>query len=142
VSAPRGGVKLLFCLRRRADLTREEFQSYWHDEHGRLGVSLAGDLGYRRYVQSHTLSTPLNDALRESRGAPEPYDGVVELWFESLDAIERTFSGSAGRSAARALLRDERNFVDLGASPIFVVEERAMDTPADPSRAGRVGRGT
>lgn len=119
-------VKLMFCLRRREDLTREEFQAYWHDKHGQRGIALQPGLGYERYVQSHTLSGDLNDSLRVSRGAPEAFDGVVELWFESVEAIQETFSGAEGRRAARELLTDERNFVDLEASPIFVVEEYAM----------------
>jgi len=121
-----GPVKLLFCLRRRADLTREQFSAYWHGAHGRLGVELARQLGYSRYVQSHTLSIPLNDALRASRGGPEPYDGVVELWFDDLAAVERSFGTPEGRAAARRLMADEANFVDVAASPIFLVTERHM----------------
>lgn len=121
-----GPVKLLFCLRRRADLTRAEFQEYWAGRHGTLGVERAAALGYSQYVQSHTLTIDLNDALQSGRGAPEAYDGVVELTFPSLDAIAETFSGSAGRRAARELLEDEHHFVDLAASPIFVVQERHM----------------
>ncbi|SOD74671.1 uncharacterized protein (TIGR02118 family) [Jatrophihabitans sp. GAS493] len=119
-------VKLLFCLRRRADLTREEFQEYWQGSHGKLGVELADDLGFIRYVQSHTLSAPLNDALQASRSAPPAYDGVVELWFESVEAVERTFSTPKGRAAARRLVEDESNFVDVSASPIFLVSEHGM----------------
>jgi uncharacterized protein (TIGR02118 family) len=119
-------VKLVFCLRRRPDLTREQFQEYWRGSHGKLGVSLADALGFRRYVQSHTVSSPLNDALQRSRGGPPAYDGVVELWFEDVDAVQRTFSSPAGRDAARQLVEDEFTFVDVAASPIFVVEETLM----------------
>ena len=68
-------IKLMFCLRRRSDLTREEFQEYWRGRHGTLGVSLARDLGYRRYVQSHTEPTDLNDAPGAPRSAPPAFEG-------------------------------------------------------------------
>lgn len=128
-------VKLMFCLRRRHDLTRAQFQEYWRTSHGELGVASAGALGYRRYVQSHTADIALNDSLRASRGAPEPFDGVVELWFDDTDAIVATFSSPEGRRAAQALLNDELNFVDLEASPIFVVQEHVM-VEGDVSHSG------
>jgi uncharacterized protein (TIGR02118 family) len=123
---PADQVKLVFCLRRRPDLTREQFSAYWHGPHGQLGLRLADALGFKRYVQSHTLSIPLNDALQASRGGPEPYDGIVELWFDDVAAVERTFSSAEGRSAARQLVADEANFVDVEASPIFLVTEKPM----------------
>ena len=119
-------IKLMFCLRRRSDLTREEFSAYWAGPHGRLGTSLAADLGYLRYVQSHTLTSELNDALQAGRKAPSAFDGVVELWFENEEAVSRTFSGKVGRAAARALLNDEHNFVDIESSPIFLVHENQL----------------
>jgi uncharacterized protein (TIGR02118 family) len=126
VTGSKQTVKLVFCLRRRPDLSRDEFQAYWRDSHGQLGIRLANSLGYTRYVQSHTLSIPLNDALERSRQGPEPYDGVVELWFDEVEAVERTFSSLEGRDAARQLVADEANFVDVAASPIFVVSELEM----------------
>ena len=41
--------------------------------------SVAPALRIKRYVQSHTLTSPVNEALRRGRGGPEPYDGVAEL---------------------------------------------------------------
>lgn len=121
----------MFCLRRRQDLSRQQFSDYWREQHGALGVRLAEALGYDRYVQSHTLEIPLNDALQRSRGGPEAYDGVVELWFADEDVVARTFSSDAGRDAARQLVTDEFNFVDVTASPIFVVRETVMYPQGD-----------
>ena len=62
-------VKLVFCCRRRPELTREQFQEYWLDSHGPLVRSLHETLPQmRRYVQSHTLDTPANDALQAVAG--------------------------------------------------------------------------
>jgi uncharacterized protein (TIGR02118 family) len=119
-------VKLMFCLRRRADLTRAEFQEYWQGRHGALGIELQSDLGYVRYVQSHTLDEPINDDLQASRGGPPAFDGVVELTFPSLEAVHATFRTEGGRAAARRLLEDEHHFVDIGESAIFVVHEHRM----------------
>ena len=76
-------IKLVFVLRRRPELSREEFQRYWRSEHGPLVAERAAAIGARRYVQAHTLDTPLDAALHEHRRG-EPYDGVAELWWDSL----------------------------------------------------------
>lgn len=116
-------IKLMFCLRRHPSLTREEFLAHWNGPHAALGVAGAEALGARRYVQNHTLTHDLNDALQASRQSPAPYDGVVELWFDSTDAVATTFNDEAARAAVRALIKDEPNFIDLANSPIFLTEE-------------------
>ncbi|MBB5742352.1 hypothetical protein HD600_000849 [Microbacterium ginsengiterrae] len=118
--------KLFFCLRRRSDLTREEFQDHWHGIHADIARRGASALGAVKYVQNHTVSFPVNDALRASRGAPEPFDGVVELWFEAADDVVSTFHEPAARAAIKALVIDEPNFIDLEASPIFLTEAHPM----------------
>jgi uncharacterized protein (TIGR02118 family) len=118
--------KLFFCLRRRRDLTREQFLAHWHGIHADIARRGASALGAVRYVQNHTVSLPVNDALRASRGAPEPFDGVVELWFDSVDDVASTFHESDARAAIKALVVDEPNFIDLEASPIFLTEAHPM----------------
>ena len=118
--------KLFFCLRRRSDLSREQFLEHWHGIHADIARRGANALGAVKYVQNHTLSLPINEALRDSRGAPEPFDGVVELWFESVEDVASTFHEPDARAAIKALLVDEPNFIDLEASPIFLAEAHPM----------------
>ena len=82
-------LKLTFCLRRLASLSLAEFQDYWLHKHGPLVRSLQPALGMVRYVQLHRLPGDLADGMRRVRGAPEPYDGVAELWWESEDDLSR-----------------------------------------------------
>jgi uncharacterized protein (TIGR02118 family) len=119
-------IKLVFVLRRRSDLTREEFQRYWLEHHAPLVRSSAEALGIRRYVQVHTLPDGMHAALRASREAPEAYDGVAELWFDSLDALAAAVATDDGQAAAVALLEDERRFIDHARSPIWLAEEQPI----------------
>jgi uncharacterized protein (TIGR02118 family) len=119
-------IKLVFCLRRLPHLSREEFQRYWYDRHAPLVRAHAATLGIRRYVQTHTLPHPLNDALRASRGGPDACDGVGELWWDSAEALAAVIATPEGRAAGAALLDDERRFIDLARSPLFVAEERPV----------------
>jgi hypothetical protein len=47
-------IKLVFCGRRRNDLSEEEFYDYWLNKHAPLVESKVSALRIRRYVQSHT----------------------------------------------------------------------------------------
>lgn len=116
-------IKLTFCLRRQEHLSRDEFQTYWRDQHGPLVQQHAGALGLLRYVQVHTLSDPLNDAMRSVRGTGDPYDGVAELWWEDKAALEAAFVTPEGRAAGKSLMEDEATFIDQSRSTIWVGEE-------------------
>jgi uncharacterized protein (TIGR02118 family) len=119
-------IKLSFCLCRRPGLSRAEFQKYWLEQHAPLVKRHADVLRIRRYVQTHSLTTPFNDAIRASRGAPEMYDGVAELWWDSLDDILASGESEEGRAAGLALLEDERRFIDLSRSPLWLSEEKTI----------------
>lgn len=119
-------VKLIFCLRRRPDMTVEEFHRYWHDEHGPLVARHAAALGIRRYVQLHTVSGPVNAMLASSRGGPEAYDGVAELWFDSAETLAASAATDEGLAAAAELAGDEERFIDHARSPLFVAEEKPI----------------
>jgi uncharacterized protein (TIGR02118 family) len=116
-------IKLSFAVRRRADVDAAEFHRYWRDEHGPLVRSFQDVLGIRRYVQLHRIETPFNDALRASRNALEPFDGVAELWWDDLDALVAGTATPEGRDAAQALLEDEGRFIDLTRSSLWLGEE-------------------
>jgi uncharacterized protein (TIGR02118 family) len=119
-------IKLTFCLRRLPHLTREEFQRYWRQTHAPLVRAAAPALRVRRYVQVHTLAHPLGDVLRRARGAPEPYDGVAELWWDSAEDLAAAGATPEGREAGRRLAEDERRFVDLAGSPLWLSEEHPI----------------
>jgi uncharacterized protein (TIGR02118 family) len=122
-------LKLTFCLHRRADLSREEFQRYWRDTHGPLVRSHAKALGIVRYVQTHTGHDELGAALRSSRGGPEAYDGVAELWWRDRAAFEAALTTPAAQEAGAALLEDEQRFIDLARSPLWIGEELEIIQP-------------
>ncbi len=119
-------VKLTFCLRRLPHLSQEAFQRYWREQHAPLVRQHAAALRIRRYVQCHTLTVPANEALQRSRGTAEPYDGVAELWWESLEDLAAALDTPAGRQADRALREDEQRFIDLGRSCAWFSREEPV----------------
>jgi uncharacterized protein (TIGR02118 family) len=117
-------IKLVYTMRHRDGTTREEFQSYWREHHALLVKSYTETLQIRRYVQVHARDTGLDEAVAAARGSePRVYDGVAELWWDSLDQLVAAFSSEAGIAAGNALVEDERRFTDLSRSPLWFGEE-------------------
>jgi uncharacterized protein (TIGR02118 family) len=119
-------IKLVFCLRRLPQLSRDEFQRYWREQHAPLVARHADALRIRRYVQLHTRTDDANAALRASRGGPEEYDGVAELWWRDRDDLLAATASAAGQQASRELLEDERRFIDLAHSPLWLADEHTI----------------
>ena len=114
-------IRITFLLRRKAELSLEAFQDYWLKEHGPLVASVAGRINALRYVQVHTFDSPANDAMAEARGGMEPiYDGVAEVYFENRAALVAALESPDGQAAAATLLEDEKKFIDLPNSPLWV----------------------
>ena len=65
--------------------------------------------------------------LATSRGSdPSFYDGVAELWWDSLEDLVAGYSTDAGQAAAAELLEDEQRFIDLPQSPLWLGEEHVV----------------
>ena len=116
-------IKLIMCLTRCSDLSREQFQDYWLNRHGPFFQENANAMRSKKYLQSHTIDTPLNNGMRESRGMQPEYDGVAEVWFESEEDLMEAMSSPEGQQLSEALLKDEENFIDHSKSSAFIVRE-------------------
>jgi hypothetical protein len=123
-------IRLVFALRKKPELSREEFQAYWLQQHAPLVASFSTDLNILRYVQTHTLSIPGNESAQKARGNMEPeYDGVAELWWTSEAALTEQGQSDAARAASAALLEDEKTFIDLPNSPLWFAYEYPQINP-------------
>ena len=121
-------IKLCFCLVRRPELSREAFQDYWRNQHAPLVRAAAPVLAIRRYVQSHSVAEPALQAAAAARGIPvgdgvQEFDGIAELWFDSLESLRAATATEEGRKHAMILIADETKFIDLPKSRLFGVRE-------------------
>lgn len=128
-------IKLTFCLARRPELSREEFQDYWRNTHAPLVKAASEALGIRRYIQSHTVTEPRLQGATDVRGIPwgdgvSDYDGVAELWFDSLDTFFEVPTDKAllaeRQRHAQILVEDEAKFIDQSRSRLFLVDENVV----------------
>ncbi|MCR9243928.1 MAG: EthD domain-containing protein [bacterium] len=119
-------IKLVMCLRRRPDLTRAQFLDYWLNKHAPFFQANAATMRAKRYVQGHTLDSPLNDGFRESRGMEPEYDGVAEVWFDSEEDLMAAMGSPEMQQLGGALAADEANFIDHSRSSAFLVREHEL----------------
>ena len=118
-------IKMIYCLHRRPGISREEFQHYWLEEHAPQVAALAPQSGMFRYVQSHTYDSALGAGAAKVRGTGREYDGVMEGWWESEESARNAFA-SMDHDAGRLLLADERRFIDVERSSLFMTRERII----------------
>jgi uncharacterized protein (TIGR02118 family) len=107
--------RVMFFLKRRADLDRPSFFRWWLEQHRPIARELPG---LRRYIISHAIDAE-----------ETPFDGVGELWFDNAAAEQAAFASPQGQKARADrqahTARNERlqvvehPFVDTGARPRF-----------------------
>lgn len=119
-------IKLIMCLRRKPDISREAFQDYWRNNHAQLFMKNAHIMRTKKYVQSHTITSPLNDGMKASRGMMDEYDGVAEVWFESEADLAEAMGTQEMADLGAILMADEETFIDHSASCSFIVQEEVF----------------
>jgi len=86
-------IKVLGLVERRPDLELDAFRLHWRTIHRGLALRLAHAGLLRGYVQNHRLAIEV-DGL-------EPFaDGVPELWFDDVDALNGMRDSPAFRDGA------------------------------------------
>ena len=76
------------------------------------GIKRVSKPGIRRYVQSHLIDESYLYA------APR-FDGVAQLWFDSVEAFAAAFASPAGND----LMADGRVFIDAPRMTFFMAQE-------------------
>ena len=103
--------KMIICLRRRADLTPEAFRQHWGDIHAPIVVKHAATLGIKRYVQVYAIEA------MPTGGRPQGFDGIGEVWVESVETFRAAAATPQGAVAARELGESDAFLTDLSRSP-------------------------
>jgi hypothetical protein len=111
-------LKVHILSRRRSDLTHEQYVQHWKDVHAPLFSRQPDVKRYvRRYVQCWvTCDRPTGQTLGDT-------DGIVELWFDDIDAY-RAFGNS--KSYREVIKPDEERFTDPKRCEYFFSTEHSI----------------
>ena len=109
-------IRRIALLRRRPGMTPDEFWAHYSGPHVAIVERMPG-------LRRLTLSRPAG----AQRGvAGEEWDAVGEVWFDTMEALERAF----GDPEIAAQLQADRPLF-IGAAQVLVVEE-VLHRPAEP----------
>ena len=124
--------KSIALLKRRADLSRDEFIDYYERNHAPLILSLLpGILDYRRNFAD------FEGAFAFPGAAPFDFDVVTEIWFADRAAYDAAMAVALGPETAARIAADEENFLDRSATRMFLVDERISARSPDAGSAAR-----
>ena len=121
-------IKISYLMRRLPHLSLEEFQAYWSEKHPQAAPADAfATLGVKRYVQVLPLETEARNLVIGPRtGLAEPFDGIAELWVDSMEALENDWSTDKAKQYVEIFFEDEKNFIDWTRSTILVSNENVV----------------
>ena len=115
-------VNVVYCMRRRADLTLEQFLDHWGNVHAPIvkeNLAVLRLAGYQRIVpKPHEMSPQIE---RRNVSQP-PYDGIAMLTWASEEDLRQSLLDPKALDVQRALARDEKLFVDAEHSCRWVAE--------------------
>lgn len=100
-------------LRKKKEITLAEFHRYWSEHHAKVVMGLPEFSRYiRRYVQCHTVQ-------KAYTSDEAPYDGIAEVWFDSLEALQQWRS----LPERAVIFEDEQRFLERDQMVFVVTEE-------------------
>lgn len=118
-------IKVFYLIPKRPDISDEQFHRYWREIHAPFAFRISG---LRRYVQSHRIK-------HAGFSISCPYEGVAEVWFDSLDAAKQM---RESREYLDGAFADEPNFINTSHLSWIATQENvvlagppmAKDTPS------------
>jgi hypothetical protein len=119
-------VKLYYVLHHLPNQSIEDAQFYWRVHHGPKVRQYAHAHRPLRYIQVHRLEDELNKIFSDVRGTEDPpYYGHTELWFDRVE-LAAGFTTPEGVKAAQVFMEDEKAFIDLSRSAIWLAKEQVF----------------
>ncbi len=118
-------VKIVFPMWAPAPLSGEDAQLHWRMNHGPLARQYGATVHFLRYLQVHTVESPLSGLLRDVRGEmEEPGFGHAEVWINRQEFPLAT--GPEVDEAFSLFTEDCGYFIDLSRSPMWAAKEHVI----------------
>ena len=119
-SAKKGDIILFQLIKKRKDLTYEQFRDYWLNKHNKIEQEIIHK-GLRKKIVAHFVKGVLERGELVT-GKELPFDAVLELHYNSVEDMKASFDPEI---AAR-LRKDEENFLDMAERIGYILEEYVM----------------
>ena len=109
-------IKAISIVKKRPDISREEFYSYWKDVHGPFVAKHIP--GLRKYIQNHFIE--VSDFNEEG-------DGIIETWYDDVDSFLKSIEFNSTKEAHDlGLGQDWAKIADMGRPKMWIVNEHII----------------
>jgi hypothetical protein len=124
-------IKQVVFLKKRADITMEQFKDYYENQHSQLAKRMGAKPSLpnaQRYVRRYIA--PEKNPLTGEVIHPG-YDCIMEIWWNSREDFEAAMKGLGNPEFLQTRLEDERKLFATNSNPVCTVEE--YDSPVGPN---------
>jgi hypothetical protein len=116
-------IRLITCIKRKKDISPKEFRSFWNKrEFEILFDRLVSLLEPARISRKLTLQVSANVRIMQARKSLQPYDAIIEWWFESAVRLAPLLESPEARASLKEMMKYQSQFVDFKQSPSFFTE--------------------
>jgi len=116
-------IRLLYCVRKKPELTQAQFRQYWNDP---AFDTLIQQVTEQSNALSHTktlaLQVEATARIVSDRGTQDPYDGVLEYWWENGADILDLMDSPIGQELLSKTKEHQSQFIDFSRSAVFFTE--------------------
>ena len=110
-------IKTIAMIKRKADLSREEFVKHYEEVHAPLALKHLPMI--KQYVRNHLVEIP------GMEGGPD-FDCITEIWMDSLEDAMELFQ-FVQSDEGQVVRDDEDKLLDREKTVFFLVDEKVSE---------------
>jgi hypothetical protein len=115
-------INVVYCMRRRADLTLRQFLDHWANVHAPIVTRNLGVLRLAGYQRIEPREHEMSPQIERRNISQAPYDGIAILTWASEEDLQQSLMDPQALEVQRELARDEKLFIDATQSCRWVAE--------------------
>ncbi len=117
-------IRLITLLKRRDDVSVDDFMAFWNSDEFDAAIERAVAL-YKpvKWQRARALNLAIHDEVQEKLGRGEPFDGVQDYWWENAGDILEIFRSEEGQAQSAAMQSLLDPYVNHAESRIFFTED-------------------
>ncbi len=117
-------IRYINCFRKKPGMSDEEFRKYWcNDRFKELVAQVAALSNAARHAKNLALRVQATEQLIKDRGIGEPYDGVLEYWWQDASELMAKYQSPEAIALLKDMSEYQKQFIDLSRSTAFFTED-------------------
>ena len=116
-------IRHIKCIRKKSDISDEKFRVFWNaPEYEDLNQKLVTLTKPLRYSRNLALKVEATQRLIADRGFIDPFDAVIELWWEDASQLMVLYDTPEAQQLRKKIVDYENQFIDISRSTAFFTE--------------------